>query len=279
MRKINYPLIISDCDGTLINRQSKVGEKTKKAIAEYIRVGGKFVLSTGRLPAGILSFAKELGLKGIVSCGQGSIILDIESEEILLEGRLSMEATLGVCKKMEEMGLHIHAYDTFNYYSNMDDQALKDYENIVGVKATVVKDKKLSQFLEEQNLQAFKLLAMVDKADCDTIMQTLQGYGFDCAWTRSAKFLVEAVNPVYSKGTAVAFLAEHYGVPLERTVAIGDQCNDISMIERAGVGVAVQNADERLKERADYICACTNEEDAVAEVIEKYGFYEVNGDE
>ena len=75
MRKINYPLIVTDFDGTLVKADGTISEETKNSITEYIQNGGHFVISTGRMPAGILPRARELGLKGMLSCGQGSVIL------------------------------------------------------------------------------------------------------------------------------------------------------------------------------------------------------------
>jgi hydroxymethylpyrimidine pyrophosphatase-like HAD family hydrolase len=80
------------------------------------------------------------------------------------------------------------------------------------------------------------------------------------------------INANHSKGTAVEFLAEYYGVPLEKTIAIGDQHNDLPMIEKAGLGIAVQNADESLKKAADCVCEFTNEESAVAKIIKRYAY-------
>ena len=275
MRKINYPLIVSDFDGTLVNEDGTISERNKKAIAEYVEAGGAFAISTGRLPAGILARAKELGLKGKVCCCQGAIILDIESQEVVMEGRLSLESTVAACKKMEELGLHIHAYDLWDFYANIDDQPLKMYEALVKTKAKLVLDKPLSQFLEAEGLRAYKLLAMVEPQKNDAVLKILADEHFDgCAVTKSAAFLVEVVNSRYSKGTAVEFLANYYGVPLDKVIAVGDQINDISMIEAAGLGIAVQNAEVALKEKADYVCEHTNEEGAIADIIEKFGFCE-----
>ena len=116
MRKINYPLIVSDFDGTLVKEDGTISEKNKKAIAEYIAAGGKFAISTGRLPSGILSRAQELGLQGNVCCCQGAIVLDIQTKEVLLEGRMSLQSTLTACKRLEELGLHIQVYDLWDYY-------------------------------------------------------------------------------------------------------------------------------------------------------------------
>lgn len=275
MQKLNYPLIVSDFDGTLVKRNGTVSGENMRAISDYVNAGGIFALSTGRMPAGILPRAKELGLCGIISCCQGAILLDIQSQEILLEGRISYETTFAACKKMEEMGLHIHVYDLWEYYSNMDDGFLKYYENAVGCKAKVILDKPISQFVKEKRLSAYKILAMVNPQDNQRVLDELAKENFDgCHLTRSADILVEVVQSNYSKGTAVEFLAKRYGIPMEKTVAVGDQLNDVSMIVAAGVGIAVQNADEGLKKQANYICEYTNEENAIASVIQKFGFYE-----
>lgn len=275
MRKINYPLIVSDFDGTLVNSDGSISKENKQAIAEYVAAGGAFAISTGRLPGAIISRAQELGLTGKVCCCQGAIILDIQTREVILEGRMSLESTLAACKKLEELGLHIHVYDLWEYYVNKDDEALKMYEAITKTKGRLVLDKPLLQYIEEKGLRAYKLLAMVEPENNAALLKTLQAENFaGCEVTKSADFLVEIVNSAYSKGTAVEFLADYYGVPLEKVIAVGDQLNDIAMIERAGLGIAVNNADAALKERANYICKRTNEEGAIAEIIEKFGFCE-----
>lgn len=274
MRKIHYPLIISDFDGTLVRADGTISAENKNAIEAYRKAGGVFAISTGRMPSGILSRAQELGLKGMVSTCQGSIILDIESKKIVSEGKIPYETTLKVVEKMESMGLHIHIYGLWEYYCNMDDEALKYYERAVGSKAGLVLDQPLSQFIKERKFASYKILAMVRAADNEFVLNELRKENFEgCTFTRSALNLVEVVNASYSKGTAVEFLAKHYGIPIEKTVAIGDQTNDLPMIERAGLGVAVQNADAGLKAKADFICQETNEEHAVASIIEKFGFY------
>lgn len=273
MRKINYPLIVSDFDGTLVNADGTISEKNKKAIAEYVESGGAFVISTGRLPGGILPRVKELGLTGKVCCCNGAVIIDTESKEVLMESRLSLEGTLAACKKMEELGLHIHAYDLWDFYVNMDDDILKLYEKMVKTTATLVLDKPLSEFLEEKERAVFKLVAMVDPEKNAEILSVLSKENFDgCVVTKSASYLVEVINKNHSKGTAIEVLANYYKTPLDKVIAIGDQLNDMEMIEKAGLGIAVKNAETPLKEKADYVSEYTNEESAIADIIEKFGF-------
>lgn len=274
MQKINYALIVSDFDGTLARSDHEVSEKTKALITQYVADGGKFAISTGRMPAGILPRAKELGLVGAVCCAQGSVIVDIQSEEILLEGRIPNDVAVTICEKMEERGLHIHVYDLWEYYSNMDDDYLAYYEAVIKAKAILIQDKPISKFVKESGLCPVKILAMVDPKDNERIRLELEKEELPgCDVTRSSPILVEVGNAAYSKGTSVEFLANRYGVDMKKTIAIGDQTNDLSMIQTAALGFAVSNADEILKVHA--ICfEKSNDEDAVAEIIKRYGYTE-----
>ena len=272
MQKLNYALIVSDFDGTLVKSSGTISPQTQNSIRRYVNDGGIFAISTGRMPAGILPRVKELGLKGVVCCGQGSAIVDIESNEVLLEGNIPNDIAVQICEKMEAMGLHIHVYSLWDYYSNMDDEALKMYEQIVKSKAILVEEKPISQFVKETGMNPCKVLAMVAPEDNERVRVALEKENFcNCEVTRSSVYLVEVSNAKYSKGTSVEFLSQQYNVPMEKTIAVGDQMNDLSMIEKAGLGIAVQNADENLKARA-VVCDYTNEEDAIAHIIEKYGY-------
>ena len=274
MPKINYGLIVSDFDGTLVRGDGTVSEENKRAIAQYQKDGGKFAISTGRLHYDILELARELGLKGLVSCCQGAIIMDIEKGKPVQDNMLSHETTLSICRKMEELNLHYHVYDSENYYCNKDDDALKWYEKIVGKTAVRIIEQPLSEFIKQNKMRSYKVLAMVRPEENASTMEALKKEAIDgCLITKSADVLVEVINAKYSKGTAVEFLANYYGVPLEKTIGVGDQWNDIPMIEKAGLGIAVQNADVKLKEKA-VVCEYTNEENAIAKIIEKYGYTE-----
>ncbi len=273
MQKIKYGLVVSDFDGTLVKEDGTIGADTKKIISEYINAGGKFALSTGRLPMGILARAQELGLQGAVSCCNGAAIVDIQSKEVLFKGTIPNALAVTVCEKMEEMGLHIHVYDLWEYYCNKDDEALKIYEKLTGTKANLVTDEPLSAFLKRKGFGVFKLLAMVEKEDNAAIRAELEKENYaGCCVTKSSEFLVEVLNENYSKGTAVACLSDYYGVPIEKTIGVGDQRNDIPMIEAAGLGIVVKNADESLKEAAAFTLEYTNEEGAVGKLIEKFAY-------
>ncbi len=275
MQKINYRLIVSDFDGTLLKNDGTISAYTRDSIRRYIENGGRFAVSTGRMPSGILPQVRELGLTGLVSCGQGSVILDVESGSPVFERRMPTDVAVKVCEEMERLGLYIHVYDFWEYYSNMDDEALQWYENAVKAKGIVVTDKPISVFVKERGIQPYKILTIVEPKDNERILNAMQEAKFEgCYVTRSSEKLVELGNAEASKGTAVEYLAKHYGAKLEQTIAVGDQRNDISMIKKAGLGIAVQNADEELKKHARVALDYTNDEDAIAKIIEIYGYTE-----
>ncbi len=275
MRKINYPLIVSDYDGTLLRSDDRVSEETKEKIHEYIAAGGKFAICSGRLLESVLKKAKELGLKGLVGAYQGAVIADIESGEVLSEGYIPAEKAALICRKCEALGLHTHIYEIENYYTNMAGDKLKYYEKLCGVKGILVDRQPLSEFLLEKNMRVQKILVLVDENEKESTYQALnEAFGQEFYVTYSAAFLVELTNKACSKATAVEFLANYYGVPVERTVAVGDHFNDLPMIARAGLGIAVANADEKLKAEADVVLEASNDENAIGKIIERYGFTE-----
>lgn len=272
MKKLNYKLIVSDFDGTLVCQNGEISKKNKDAIHNYVASGGKFAISTGRMPSGIIHRVEELGLKGLVACCQGSIIVDVETKTPVVQGTMVQEEAIAVCEKLEQLGVHIHVYDLWDFYSNMDDEFLHLYENAVREKAKVILDKPLSQFLKQTKMPVYKILAMVAPEENQSVFQSISDLGLkNSTVTKSAEYLVEVVHSSYSKGTALQFMANHYNVPIEKTIGIGDQWNDLPMIEKAGLGLAVQNAADALKQAAT-ILQSTNEESAIAEAIETFGF-------
>ncbi|MBO5479570.1 MAG: HAD family hydrolase [Clostridia bacterium] len=271
MQKIKYGLVISDFDGTLVNEDGSISEINKSSIAQFRQNGGAFAISTGRMPQGIMDRAKELGLQGAVSCCQGSVIMDIQSGKPIYDDIIPNAVAVKICKKMESMGLHIHAYALDAFYSNQENEALKWYEFATRSKGIIIPN--LSAFLEETGKGSYKFLAMVKVEDNARVFTELEKENFEgCCVTKSGDNLVEVINAKNSKGTAVKFLSKYYNVPIENTVGIGDQWNDIPMLETAGFGVAVKNADERLKNAANLVLPYTNEEGAVGKFIQEFAY-------
>lgn len=273
MKKLNYKLIVSDFDGTLINDSQQILPEVKAAIDEYVACGGIFAVCTGRMPRSILPEVRALGLKGLVIAYQGTVIADIESGKIIKSGGMEYTSVAEVCRNLEELKQPVNVYSGDDIYTNLpkDNPYLREYERIVRVEAESV-DGKISEFVEKNKLFCQKVVVLVAPSEQEALYCELcarLGDRFDV--TCSAKVLIEVSPLGDNKGEAVKFLAKHYGIPIELSVAIGDNLNDLSMVKAAGMGVAVGNASPKLKVAADFI-SVSNNEGAVAQIIKKFGF-------
>ncbi|MCD7728610.1 MAG: Cof-type HAD-IIB family hydrolase [Clostridia bacterium] len=275
MRKINYRLIVSDFDGTLLPRDGIIPERVKNAINEYVENGGIFAVCTGRMTASILPRVRELGLKGLVVAYQGTVIADIESGKILKKGALSCDQGIEVCKVIESKGKTINAYADEKLYTTAknDNRLIKKYEEITGIQAIHISGA-MSDFVNKNKLQCQKIISVVEpceKLPLYEYMRETLGGKFEV--TYSSEILVEVSPFGDDKGQALKYIADYYKIPIEKTVALGDNLNDLPMLLAAGVGVAVENSTKELKEKADVICSSCDD-GGVAEIIEKYGFTE-----
>ena len=273
MKKLNCRLIVSDFDGTLANSKNQINPEVLEAINQYVQDGGIFAVCTGRILSAIIYRLRELKLKGLVVAGQGSVIADIESGEIIKDTHFTRSQAVEICKGFESLDINVQAYGDYDFYSSLpeDEEHLNLYESIIGVKA-LHSDVKLSKFLANSDFKCSKFATLCLPKDQGNLYKKISemfadSYDVTC----SANVLIEVSQYGETKGAALKFLAEHYGVPMDKTCAIGDNLNDLSMLEVAGYGIAVGNASDELKKKVT-LTTVTNDEGAVAKVIEKYGY-------
>lgn len=274
MKKLNCKLIISDFDGTLANSRNTVDEEVVSAIRTFVDDGGVFAVCTGRILPSIMPVARNLGFKGLVVACQGSVIADIQTGEVLRCVSLPYERAAEVCAALEERGDTVNAYVSDGYYSSLaeGDENLRLYEDITGVRARHV-NVPLSEYIYKNRLACQKIASLCYPEDREALYADMYArFGAVTEVTCSAKVLVEISPQGETKGAAVKFLADYYGIPHSQTCAVGDNLNDLSMIEEAGIGVAVGNATEELKRKAKFVTV-TNDEGAVARVIKEFGYF------
>ena len=273
MKSINKRLIISDFDGTLANSKNEVSVEVRNAINEYVSRGGIFAVCTGRMLSSILPRVKELDLKGLIVAYQGSVIADIESGKQLRNNSLCVDDCIEICSFIEKHKFTCNIYSNEVLYTTIPsgEEGLVKYETITGVKAVNINGS-MSLFIKANNLECNKITMLVKPGERESIYKLLQSE-FDERFdvTCSAAVLVEISPKGDDKGSALKYIAEYFKVDLADTVAIGDNLNDLSMIKIASVGIAVGNAVEDLKRVSDYV-SVSNDDDAVAEIIEKFGF-------
>ena len=266
---MRYDLVASDYDDSLCPKGYKVSEYTRKVINEFTKRGGHFVIITGRMNFSIYPIAKELGLKGeIVSC-QGADIRDMQTNEIIRNKKVPHLLAIEYLKFAEKLGLIPQIYADNRLYTVKENEAIKNYSNFCKVNFEYI-DGLLSDYVEN-NLGDIDMMYLwtnpdKQKENIKLISETFKGR-LDI--TSSTAHNIEAVVKGASKSEALQFLARKYNIPISKTMAFGDSLNDRSMIMSAGLGVAMQNAKDGLKEDADYVCEASLE-DGVSKTIEKF---------
>ncbi len=269
---MKYSLFISDFDGTLVREDGTISERSKLTIARYMQAGGKFAVCTGRATKSITPRVRELGISdGLVVSFQGGVITDIATGEYLRNEGFEEADALYILRALEARGLHIQAYTADEFYCNERDELLPYYEKVCGIRAVIQPN--LDDLIINRHEKIIKYLLMLEPQKRAALFKELEKeLGEKYYVTSSAAWLIEIMPKTVNKGEGVRFLANYFQIPLEKVAAIGDQMNDLPMMEVAGGKFAPENAEEELKKLA--IVVSSNEEDGVAEAIEKYAMGE-----
>ena len=270
---LRYKLIASDFDGTLRRSDGTVSEETKRVVNEFISRGGIFAICTGRMTLSILPHARALGLKGLLVAYQGGVIRDIESGAFLRDLRIPNADAVMLCEFLEKDGYHVHAYDGDRFFVNADDGFRSMYEQICRVHG-ILTPQNISETVKREGFGANKIVVMCESSKHDGLLsRCLAAFGDRFYITSSMDQMVEIAPKGADKGGALEFLARHYAVPVAETIGVGDNFNDLPLIQRAGLGVAIGNAVEELKAAAGFTTKSCDE-DGVAYVIRKFALGE-----
>lgn len=250
---MNVRLIAVDLDGTLVGDDLRISSQDRAAIRRAKIAGVEVCLATGRLFAASRRFAEELGLDGPLACLQGAAVYDVRSGRLVKSWQLSKATALRAFDFMTQAGYHMQLYfgDTL-FLQNIDERA-QEYLRRSQIEATVVPDLR-ALLADGPNPQGelLKVLGIATAADVDRDLPRLAAaLGAENANVmKSQPTYLEVTDPRADKGSALRFMAETLGVPLDRTAAIGDSDNDAPMLRIAGASFAVAGATAAAKAAA-----------------------------
>ena len=223
------------------------------------------IVATGRMFRSVRPYLEEAGIADPVVCYQGAAVVDPVSGEFLLHEPIPLETALEAVTLLTELGHSPNCYVDDRLYVAHHTEYSRMYAEFQHIPVEEVGD--LAGWLERPPT---KLVAVADPEDVPALRaglaERLDGRVF---LTTSLPYLLELGNPAVSKGTGIAYVAERLGISLDRTVTFGDGENDIELIQEAGFGVAVADANPLLLEHADWVCPSADEE-GVATVIDAY---------
>lgn len=273
---MQYEILFTDLDGTLLNSDKEIGKETRNAIVEMLNRGKKLVLASGRPLHSILERKNALGIpdKNVyITAFNGAQLYDCERHEVLEEYRVPIDIAQQLFDLAYEKNIHIHTFQDKSVISCADDKELTYYTTYVP--SDVIISRNLSEVMQEA---PFKLLA-IDLQESDT--KRLAAFKKDVLSSELGK----KINSVFShttyleffradagKGNGLIHLCNHLHIPVETAISVGDEENDLSMILAAGLGIAMNNAVPALKEKSSYITENDNDHNAIAEIITKFIF-------
>jgi len=263
-----YKIFFVDLDGTLLNGDSKISKKNRRAVADAFRAGKQVVLCSGRAWMSMARFEKSLGMERPDRYGvsfNGGIVYEVAGRKFLFEDYMENEAGQEAANTLRELGADVLMYAGGRLYAENKTDAILAYKRRIKIPVEYVEN--FSQIFGNIT----KLLAVGGNEKLSEINENIgpalsPRYGV----VFSSENMLEILPKGTNKGSGMMFLAGRLGIEREEIIAAGDQANDIEMLERAGLGVAVANATPEAKAAADVTLSLTNDEDAAEHIIREW---------
>ncbi len=267
-------LFCIDVDGTLINSDHEIGPRTLSAVRRARQMGHLVTLVTGRRYVSTRRYVHQLNLDIPVICFNGGLIVDPETEEALHSNPVPRKMAADIVRAWTSLHAPVfvyrHSAPPDGFYENPNDHPwIVDYLKFEGENLRRVDG--LASFLDWSPLRVMtcghrqltdRCFRRHEELWDDRRIRTLLSTDYS-----GARFL-EVYADGTTKGGALRWLSERFGIPRERIVAFGDKMNDYDMLQWAGLGVAMGNALPQLKEVADAVTS-DRDEAGVALVMEE----------
>lgn len=262
-------VLVLDIDGTLTNSAKEITENTRRAIIDVQKRGHIVMLASGRPTPGMKRYAEELELEkygGYLLSFNGGRIINCRTGEIVYQRILPAQVLPGLYRFARDNGCGLLTYfgDQIILGTSPDEYvALESRINGMPVK-------RVENFLEFVDFDVNKCLMTAPPEKAEGFLQTLQNrYQDRLSIYRSEPFFIEIMPLNVDKATSLDRMLETVGMTRENAICCGDGFNDLTMIRYAGVGVAMANAQNEVKEAADYVTA-SNDEDGIVQVIDEF---------
>jgi Cof subfamily protein (haloacid dehalogenase superfamily) len=262
---ISKVILLSDMDGTLLNSKKQIPDTDRAAIERFQALGGHFTVATGRTIQSFEQFLSILDLRSPVIMYNGAAIHDYSSGETLYTQPRPQECNamaIELLAAMPEAGGEVLKAEGTYVFSNTEYQKL--HTKLCGI---VPEFAALPDIEEGGWLKVLFSMAPEDIPHMELLTRQL-GFDKKADFVRSADIFLEMLPPGVSKGSALTEYRKLPGYEDFTFVAVGDFDNDLEMIKAADVGACPANAEDNVKAAADIVLTHTNDEGAVAELIE-----------
>lgn len=258
-----------DLDGTLLHEDKSISDYTLKILQKAVEHGIILVPASGRALNGMRE--NILKIKGIryAICSNGASTVNIETGETIQETFISTERAVEMIEYLKQYPVSIYAHTDQGIFRErtIEKRILCEKFPYICFGGTYVEN--LAHYFTENKIKIFKLGILVLENWAEKEILEKGSPNSHILFFRTGDRIVEVNSSASSKGNALRFLCEKLEIPMEKVLAIGDNENDISMLELAGVAAAMGNAKEDVKSVACWVAA-TNEEDGAARFLEEW---------
>jgi len=259
---LQYDLVITDMDGTLLRDDKTVSERTKQAIRRFEAAGGRFSFATGRGVQSAQRYVRELEIRTPLVLLNGSLLYDPVTERDLMVLPLEPDMVSAVWPLLEEAGLDILVHSTRRAVVREMTPVIEEHLHLDGITAEVEPD------LSPATCGTImKILTIGEPERLDRAEAAIVAAGLPVKLVRSYPTYLEVLPLTGGKGEALKALLAHLGIPRERCLAVGDYLNDLDLLAAAGLGVMMANAHPGLRAVARRV-TLSNMDDGVAAVLE-----------
>ena len=266
-------LLFMDLDGTLLDDRKQITDGNRAALDRLLERGHGAIITTGRPLKSAMDQAHLLGMDRpgcYLIAYNGAVIYDWTRKKQIFTRSLPYETVNRVVDLANARGEHVQTYDTWKVLveRRCDDAAVRRYCALIGMEFRVIED--VHTDLTEEPVKCL-VINYEEKSGLLKIQEWIREHmreEVDCFF--SCDQYLEVVPKGMSKGEAVKMLSAMMNVEIADAVSVGDAANDLSMIEAAGIGVAMANATAEVKAAADYITVQDNNHDGIAEVVERF---------
>lgn len=261
----HYRLVVIDLDGTARSRRLGITPGVRDAIAAARARGVRVCVATGRMWRSAEPWIRVLGVDPPAILYNGGQVLDFETKRTLYERRLPSAAARAALELIRrDPDVQPHLYVDGRVLVERPHLLTEAYTADDGLTAEVVPS--FEPFLAAD---PHKVLIIGPAARVEILQRSVRDAALPVHAVQSEPVYLEILPPDVSKGEALRAMLETLGLAAAETIAIGDNWNDVEMIEAAGLGVAMGHAPEGVRAKADYVCG-TAEEEGVREVIERF---------
>ena len=270
----NIKLVFSDLDETLLLSNQHVPNNNIEAIQKAREKGVKFIITTGRAFEMIQVILEEIKLKNLPNeysiCYNGGLIIENKDNKILNFKGIPFDVANRIFKYGEKYDVCVLVFTLNSVCFFKQDPIEVERKKKQNVKIKIFDDYDLTPLKNEKI--AKMMFAKLNQMDyLKKIRDEVEPFFKDeLSISFSSNRYMEINTKGIDKGFAVKWMCDYLKIDIKDTMAIGDNYNDVSMIETAGVGIVVANGNDDVKKIASYVCEKTNSEGGVMEALEKF---------